>query len=106
MKINFEARDAGFTVWLNTLTRWVDLQADSFGSDPIGSASAPIVTAASLVGPTIYKNYVSQTWFPSSEPVDIGGGVGNSCDANPGSYTLESTGTAQTYATFTQFLEW
>lgn len=106
------ATNTNCAVLLNPFCRWIDFSA---GDSDIGTATAPILTAypdnqvlplLTGLGPGLRRNYVDLTWFPSGEPIDLGGGVGVFSDYGQAAYRISHTGTGTAYTQFVQYLEW
>lgn len=100
--VNTVPGDGVFSMYLNPYCRWFDFHA----SATFGLATSPVFTAvATGYGPSIKRDYINNTWFPSGEPVDLGSlsiGVSTSRPF----YTITNESTASKTLQVTQFLEW
>lgn len=102
---------ANFKLLVNPYARWLDMHAVG-GS--IGVAASPILTAYGDLSasptsyvPTLYRNYNAGTWFPTGEPIELGGSANNDMDSTPCAvYTIANSGTDSVPVLVTQFLEW
>jgi len=95
------------TFYLNPLARWIDCHAQCL---EFGDAAAPIVMLYNPLGsegyqPSILRDYVNQTWFPSGGPVEIFPSS-DSTVIQPQAYALRVLGTAGTDVVVRQYLEW
>lgn len=95
------------TFYLNPMARWIDCHAQCL---EFGAATAPIVMLYNPLGsegyqPSIFRDYVNQTWFPSGDPVELFPSSDNTV-VTPNAYALRVLGTAGADVVVRQFLEW
>lgn len=100
--VNTVPGDGQISVYLNPYARWFDIQA----SATFGLATSPVITADGFYGPSIKRDYINNTWFPTGEPVDLGGATASTNTTDRPYYRVTNESTLAKTIVVSQFLEW